>query len=100
MVQTRSLTSEVAVVLLATLASTILGLSSPVGHAAQLVALGERSIGNTLEHVVARGGGAPSILSRQSGDEVRDRNRSHCQKMVCTDDAEDKRWVGDNERGA
>lgn len=79
--QNRSLTSEVTVVLLATLTSTVLGLSGPVSHTAQLVALGERSIGNALEHVVARGGGTPGILSRQSGDEVRDRNRSHYQKM-------------------
>ena len=56
---TSGITSEVAVVLLATLSLTILGLGSPVGHATQLVALGEGGIRHTVQHVVGRGGGTP-----------------------------------------
>lgn len=72
-----TLTPEIPVVLLATLPLTVLGLRSPVSHAAQLVAFGEGSVGHTTEHVVARGGGTPRVFSWQGSHQVCDRSRSH-----------------------
>lgn len=70
-------TTEVAVVLLATLAVTGLGLGSPVGHTAQLVALGEGSVGDAVEHVVSSSGRTPRVLSREGSHQISDGNRSH-----------------------
>lgn len=66
------LTTEVPVVLLATLSVTVLGLSSPVGHAAQLVALREGSVGHAVEHVVTSGDRTPRVLSRKGGHQISD----------------------------
>ena len=82
--QNDRLTSEVPVILRAALTLTVLGLGGPVGHAAELVALGEGSIGHTVEHVVGGGGRTPGVLHRQSGDQVRDRSRSHCDDVNST----------------
>jgi hypothetical protein len=72
----RQHTSEATVVLRA-LVLTFLGLGSPVGHAAKLVALGERSIWHTGEHVVGRGGGAPGVLRREGSHQVGERSGRH-----------------------
>ena len=73
----RCSTSVVAVVGLATATVGVLGLGSPVGHAAQLVALGEGGVGDTIQHVVGGGSGAPGVLGRQGGDDVCDGEGSH-----------------------
>lgn len=70
-------TSVVAVVGLTTSPLTVLGLSSPVSHATQLVTLGERSIGDALQHVVGSGRGAPGVIGRKGRDNVGNRKRSH-----------------------
>jgi hypothetical protein len=70
------LVSETTVVL-RTLVLTLLGLSSPVGHAAKLVALGERSIWHTRKHVIGRGGGAPGVLRGEGGHQVGERSGRH-----------------------
>lgn len=69
-------TSETTVVL-GTLVLTLLGLSSPVGHAAKLVALGERSVWHTGKHVIGRGGGAPGVLRGEGGHQVGERSGRH-----------------------
>lgn len=71
-------TSEVPVVGLATLPLTVLGLGGPVGHAAELVTLGEGCVRHALEHVVAGGSGAPGVLRGEGSHQVGNRYRCHC----------------------
>lgn len=66
-------TSEVPVVLRATTTLAVLRLSGPVGHAAQLIALGERRVRSALQHVVGAGGGAPGVLRGEGSHEVGNR---------------------------
>lgn len=74
-------TSVVAVVGLTTGTIAVLGLGSPVSHAAQLVTLGEGSIGDAIEHVVARGRGAPSVFGGEGRHEVGDGEGGHDGQM-------------------
>jgi len=52
-------TTEVSVILLPATTAGVLGISSPVGHAAELVALGVGSIWNTVEGRLSGDGGTP-----------------------------------------
>lgn len=64
------LTPVVSVVLLpSTTAVLALAVGSPVGHAAQLVALGEGRIGDAVQRGVAGDGGAPAIAGGAVLDE-------------------------------
>lgn len=65
-------TSEVAAVLLSSAASVsaVLSISTPVGHATQLVTLGEGRIRNTIDGGLGDRGGAPAIALGQGCDEV------------------------------
>lgn len=76
----QTLTSETTVVLRA-LVLALLGLSSPVSHTAQLVALGERSVRDTGQHVVSGGGGAPGVLRWEGGHQVCERSGRHCDDL-------------------
>lgn len=71
------LVAVVALVLLTTTSLTTLGIRGPVGHAAELVTLGERSVRDTTEHVVGRGRGAPSVVRREGADQVGNRGMRH-----------------------
>lgn len=73
----RYLTSVVAVVGLTTTTLARLGLRSPVSHTAELVALRERSVGNTAQHVVGGGRGAPGVARGEGRHKVSDRDGGH-----------------------
>lgn len=63
-------TSVVAVVLLSATSLSVLAVRRPVGHATQLVALGERRIRNTIQRRLGHSRRAPSIFRGQGRDEV------------------------------
>lgn len=73
-------TSE-ATVVLGTLVLALLGLGSPIGHTAQLIALGERSVRHTRQHAVSGGGGAPAVLRWEGGHQVCKRSGRHCDDL-------------------
>lgn len=57
-------TTEVAVILSTSSTLAVFSFGSPVGHASQLVALGERRIGHAVQCGLGGDGGAPAIAGR------------------------------------
>ena len=70
-------TSVVPVVLgpSTTTVAAVLAISSPVGHAAQLIPLGEGCVGDAIKGGLGGDWGAPSVAIGQRRDDVGDRCR-------------------------